>query len=461
MLLPVGISYNKNREKTISVENVINLQPEVTFGGRQPVALITTPGLDVFATPSTTTNAVGRAIIFVRGKYYAVIGRRLYKIDPTTGDFFDLGAIDGTGICGMSASQTEIHIAVLGTGYFFNIGTEVLLPISDLDYPQGKTSAFQNGRFVTEDPTAGTGGRFFFSELLDANDWSALDFATAERKTDDTIAVASFGDTLLVCGTGSIEFWSADALGFIPVGGGLLPYGLSAIRSITQISNSLYFLDSNGQVRSLRGYQAQVISTPAVEEALDNDPDAEAFSYVFEGKEILEISTSSITLCYDMTSSQMIGKPIWFEKQTIKSQKAIRHRARGFAQNTGQMLVLSFDDGSVYEITRDVIPDVREFTIMPPVNDGVKDWNILDEVELLGRTGTGAIPDVDPQVIMSISRNNGFVFGEQDWNGLGTVGDYAKRVRWRRLGRFQQMAIKFRQTDPYDWTILGVRIRGR
>jgi len=130
MLLPVGLTYNENRERTVSVESLTNMQPEVTVGGRQQVALLTCPGLTEFA--DSLLSGVGRGIIAVSGNIYAVIGSALVKIQ-SNGTVTNLGLIDGSGPVRMSASSVEIHIAVFDTGYIFNISSETLTQITDVD----------------------------------------------------------------------------------------------------------------------------------------------------------------------------------------------------------------------------------------------------------------------------------------------------------------------------------------
>jgi hypothetical protein len=451
LLLPV--TYNANRERTLSVESLTNLQPEITYGGRQPVALITCPGLKQFAASLTGS---GRGLIEVRGIAYAVIGLALYRISES-GILTKVGDVYGSGSVTMSQSGNQIHIATNAGGYIADLGALTITSISDPDYPNGKTTTFINGRFVNDDPSPGIGGRFYYSGLLDGSVWDALDFDTAERKSDDAVAVRAYGETLIVFGTRSVEFWQGVADGFLPIPGALLPIGLGARYSVAEASGLVFFLDSEGQVRQMQGYQTQVVSTPAVNALIDSDADAEATAYVYEGRTIYEISTATDTVCYDATTSTQIGKPVWFKRSTAGG----RHKLRGSCFAYGKVLTLGYDDGRVYELSREVIPDVRELVIQVPVDDDSRAWRILDEVELIGRTGTGAIPDVDPQVMLRVSRDNGYTYGEEKWAGLGTVGQYAKRVRWRRFGRAQQMAMKFRQTDPYDWTITGVRLRGR
>lgn len=452
LLLPV--TYNVNRERTISVESLTNMQPEVTYGGRSQVALVSSPGLSQFSEASNP--GIGRGIIEVRGTAYAVIGSYLYRIN-SDGTATEVGSVFGSGAVEMSSSGTEIHIAASASGYIYNIDTATMTTITDADYPNGKTSAFLNGRFITDDPTPGVSGRFYYSDLLDASVWDPLNFDTAERKSDDALAVWSYGESLIIFGTRSVEFWQGVADGFLPVPGALLPIGLGARYSVAEAAGSVFFLDNEGQVREMRGYQTAIVSTPAVNALIAADSDAEATAYVFEGRTVYEISTSAATICYDATTSALIGKPVWFKRSTNDG----RHKLKGTCFAYGKVLTLGYDDGKVYELTRDAMPDVREFTVQVPVDDDARRWLILDEVELIGRTGTGAIPDVDPKVMLRVSRDNGYTYGEEKWAGLGTVGQYDKRVRWRRFGRAQQMAMKFRMTDQYDWTVTGVRLRGR
>lgn len=455
MLIPAAITYNANREKMADVQDVVNMQPEFTYGGRQPVAMVTCPGLGSFSA-ATGTASEGRGAIAVNGALYAVIGSSLYKFTDA-GVATNLGSIDGSGICGMSASLTEIHISVFDTGFIFDIGAETITKITAAGYPEGYTTCFIGGRFVTEDPTPGTAGRFYYSGLLDGSTWNELDFATAERKTDDALAVWSTAESLLVFGTRSIEFWVPTASGFDPVTNAVLPYGLLSRWSIAEAAGAIFFLDSNGQVRVMSGYNSQVVSTTAVEALIGMSETAEGCAYVFDGKVIYELSTASATICYDLTTSQQVGKPMWFQKRASESRWTGRHCV--FAHD--KLLQLGYADKNVYELSRTTIPDEREFTVMIPVDDDARRWSRLDEIELICRTGTGAIPDTDPQVMLRLSRDNGYVKDEEKWEGVGTIGKYAERVRWRRFGRFLQASMTFRMTDAYDWTVFGVRLRGR
>lgn len=451
MLVPVGLAFNGHPEQTVSVENLVNLQPEFTHGGRQQVALRSCPGLTAFATVDLNATE-GRGMVVVRGVLYCVVGRYLYKVasDATVTQY---GRIDGTGMVGMSDNGEIIHITTGGKDYLFDVNTEALTVPSRTVY--GYTTAYLNGRFYSEDPDATDQGRFYFSDI-DGTGWADLDFATAEQKTDDALAVFAHKGALIVFGTRSTEFWGSDADGPVPVVGAYLNVGIAGRRAVASADEVVGFLASDGSFRLLQGYNSQRVSTTAVEVQLDTDPDAEVLAYIEQGHTVFEVSTASVTLCYDYTQSQLLGKPVWFEKQSDSG----RHIARGCVQCYGKLLVLSTTDGKVYEMSRSVYPDVREFTLPHFSDDANRTWHVLDELELVQRTGTGAIADGTSQVMMRASRDGGKTWGEERWANEGTVGRYDSRVRWRRLGRYRQVAAKFRKTDQTEWTILGVFARG-
>lgn len=451
MLLPVGLSYNEHPERTVSVESLLNMQPEFTFGGRAQVILRSCPGLREFSAGNVNAEE-GRGLIACAGTLYAVLGKYLYSIDAS-GAATQIDRIDGSGMVGMSENGQLIHITCGTKEYLYDVFDQTLTVPSKTAY--GYTTAYLNGRFQTEDSDATDQGRFYYSDVNGAN-WQDIDFATAEQKTDDAIALFAHKGILWVMGTGSCEPWGSDASGPIAIPGAFVNVGIAGRRAVAAADEYMGFLASDGSFRIVQGYNAQRVSTPAVEQALGSDESAECLAYVEQGHTVFEVSTASLTLCYDLTESQRIGRQVWFKKSTSDG----RHASRGCVYCYGKLLTLSPSDGSVYELTRDVYPDVREF-VMPHLSEDVdRRWQVLDEIELVQRAGTGSIPDGASQVMGRLSRDGGYSWGEERWADEGTVGRYGTRVRWRRLGRFRQLAMRFRKTDQTEWTVLGVHIRG-
>jgi hypothetical protein len=451
MLLPVGLSYNAHPERFVSVESLVNLQPEFSNGGRQQVILRSCPDLSEFSAGDVDATE-GRGIVVVRGIVYAVLGRYLYRI-ASDGTATQIDRIDGTGIVGMQDNGDLIHITTGAKDYLYNIDTGALTTPSKTAY--GYTNAYLNGRFLSEDPDATDQGRFYYSGI-DGTTWLDVDFATAEQKTDDCIRVYAFKGTLIPFGTRATEFWGMDGDGPVPVVGAFLNVGIAGRWAVGDADEVVGFLASDGSFRIMQGYNAQRVSTPAVESALGADEDAEVLAYIEQGHTVFQVSTATTTLCYDLTESQRIGKQVWFKRETAAS----RHKARFCVQAYGKLLTLAYDDGKVYELTRSAIPAVQEFTLPHFANDQERQWSTLDEIELIQRTGTGAAPDAEPQVMMRVSRDNGETWGEERWASEGVDGRYGTRVRWRRMGRFRQITARFRKTDQTEWVIAGVFARG-
>lgn len=455
MLIPLAYKYGKHPEKMVSVENALNMQPEYAQDGRAELILRSCPGLTQFSA-GNANGSEGRGMAFANDTLYAVLGTRLYGIS-SAGVATDLGRVDGSGRVGIAANSDEIVIATGIDNYRYVFSTSTLSTISGA--PSGRSVAFSNGRFVIEDPeaTGATAGRFYWSDLMDGSTWNALNFATAEQKPDRTLAVMAYGSVLIVFGEASIEYWQGDASGFVPLTGSTQPIGIAGRFCAAQADTYVCFLASDGSVRLINGYQTVRLSTPAVEASLSADSATEASAYTEQGHTVFEFSTATQTLCYDVTMSQALGRPIWFEKQTSDS----RHKASGYIYAYQKNLAIADDDGKVYELTRDVYPAVRQFTTATVADDQNRKWWMIDEIELICRTGSGGIPSDDPQVMLTVSRDNGYTWGEERWAGLGTIGNYGKRIRWRRFGRFQQAAFRFRLTDQVDWTVMGIHARGR
>ncbi len=62
--------------------------------------------------------------------------------------------------------------------------------------------------------------------------------------------------------------------------------------------------------------------------------------------------------------------------------------------------------------------------------------------------GTTSGQGVNPQIGLSVSRDNGKTWGAQMWKTAGAIGQYLTQVEWRRLGSTKQATFKLSLTDP-------------
>jgi hypothetical protein len=76
-------------------------------------------------------------------------------------------------------------------------------------------------------------------------------------------------------------------------------------------------------------------------------------------------------------------------------------------------------------------------------------------------TAYPAAPGYDPQAMLRWSDDGGHTWSNEHWAGMGKIGEYYKRVFWRRLG----MTLKLRDrvyevsgTDPVKVAIMGAEL---
>lgn len=471
MQFPVGLTFRAHRERMVGVENVINMQPEATPGGRTQYVLRSCPDLGPFV--SLGGDKPVRGMIEVRGLLYVVAGPVLCRVNADRSvDQFTY--IDGSGPVGISTNGTQVHIAAGDAGFIFNVETEALDPITDPAYPTAFTSAFVAGRFVVED--ADSQGRFNWSDLYDGTAWNGLDFATAELLPDPVVAVYGRGQTVTVFGSQTVEFWRPSSEGFSPVTGSGQRMGIRSRASLAETDNVIFYQASDGSVRAMSGYQPMRISTPPVEAVISEWSDAEAFCYALDGHSVYQISSPSNdrTLCYDLTESERLGAPIWFERRSGVGQNETRHRARFAAVCFGKTLVGDALTGVVWELSSSFSPQFAEF-YTPAITDPQSHRRlIMDRLELLCRTGQTAIVEEagwnelwgllwgggtlrqEPNCMLRTSKNNGYEWGEGKWLLMGSDGESHKRLVWRRLGQFRQLDLHFRITQKVPFTVLGM-----
>lgn len=471
MQLPIALTFNAGLDPTVSVENVVNMQPESSPHARSGYVLRSCPDLGPFK--GLGSEKAVRGMIEVRGLLYVLAGPVLFRINSNlTVDQFTY--VDGYGPVGMSTNGTQIHMAAGDAGFIFNVESEVLEPITDNAYPKAYTSAFVAGRFVVED--AGSQGKFFWSALYDGLSWNGLDFGTAELLPDPVVAVYGRGQSVAVFGSQTVEYWRASAAGFSPIPGSGQRMGLRSRTSVAETDNVIFYHASDGSFRAMSGYQPLRISTPDIESVTSEWTDTEAFCYALDGHAVYQVSSPEYdrTFCYDLTESQKLGQPVWFERRSGVGQTETRHRARFSAICFGKTLVGDAQAGVVWELHKDQPPQFAEF-ITPHVEDKESHRRLrLDKLELQGRTGQTAYPytagwgelwsllwgggtmTIEPKCMLKVSRDNGFQWGEGKWRRMGNDGEFDLRLVWRRLGQGRQFAFRFRITQPVPFIVYRV-----
>lgn len=63
-------------------------------------------------------------------------------------------------------------------------------------------------------------------------------------------------------------------------------------------------------------------------------------------------------------------------------------------------------------------------------------------------------PGRDPEIMMQMSNDGGFTYGNEHRESLGKIGEYKKRVHFHSLGQSRDKIFRFTMTDPIPFTMI-------
>lgn len=426
------------------------------------VAVIGTPGLTQVGFTGTGPS---RVIYAGTNVCYSVTGTSFtaFTLDPpasvTAGVFGNV-----TTPISMSDNSIEM-VAVDGANMYvftYNALSTSHVKVLSAGFPYGaKTIAFLGGYFIVEH--RGT-NQFNISGSYNAISWNALDFASAEQTPDFVDAVDVDHGLLILFGLKHIEFWYLSGgldFPFSPIQSATQEYGLAATFSRAHVANTIAFLARNPQgtvqVRWFQGYNAQVISTPDIDQIIngfDTVDDAEALSYVVNGHEMYQLTfpTENRSFLFDCTTQ------IWSEAQT-GTDLVGRHVGRFSALFQGQTLITDYANGNTYAVDPLAYTD-NGATIkrLLQTRHTIEDGNVIgiDEIYLDMETGVGLDTGQgsDPQIMLQVSKDGGRTWGAERWVSFGMGGQYlGPRATWRRIGSARDLTLRFALTDPVKFVV--------
>ena len=422
MRLRIASKTAQGRSKNLTAERLINLYPETApAGASSEFELRNTPGLVL-----DRTLGVGpiRGIGKHKGQYYAVSGSELYRFDGLRlSDGFS-----GSGPVQFESNGNEMLICETSTNRLsYTTGTD-FARLSET----ASSITYMDGYFICTRPNS---GQFFISRLYSVQ-FDALDFASAETKTDNAVRVLADHRELWVFGEDTAEIWVNQGTTDFPFGrvdGAINEKGCSAPFSAVQIDNSVIWLDKDGIVRRADGYTPLRISTHAIETAIreGNVAGATAFSYVQEGHEFYCLTVpASGTFVFDAATGQ------WHER---KSFELPTWRVSCASQAGLDWYAGDDVNGNIYRLDVTSYQENGEFLIgemiFPPItNDGARFR--LYNLELDLDTGLGA-----SNAMLSTSRD-GLNWSSEQWRSLGAEGERLTRPQWKRLGQYRDCHIK-------------------
>ena len=477
---------------------MVNLFPEIVpEGGKEAAFLQRCAGLRYVAT-------VGQGPI--RGMWrfgdylYVASGGELYRVDTNYNSTF-LGYINGSGPVSMSDNGTQLFVACNPSAFIYNASTGVFEQITDPDFPGAVTVGYLDGYFVFNQPDS---QRFWVTSLNDGTQIDPLDFASAEGNPDGIVALNVNHREVWLFGTSSIEVWYNAGLADFPLArleGAFMELGCLAPYSVAKLDNSVFWLGAdargNGIVYRNNGYNGQRISTHAVEWQIQSYNvlnDAVGYSYQQDGHSyyVLTFPTANATWVYDVATNA------WHERAGWDGVRFVRHRSNCQANFNGEILVGDWLLGLVYAFDPTVYSDnnqvqrwLRSWRALPPGQNNLRrtaqhtlqldcesgvglldaetflllteddNFLITEDGNYIAATNGASLQGVDPQVMLRWSDDGGHTWSNEHWASMGKIGEYYRRVFWRRLG----MTLKLRDrvyevsgTDPVKIAIMGAEV---
>jgi hypothetical protein len=481
---------------------MVNLFPEIIpEGGKEPAFLNRAPGLRKLL---TVGNGPIRGLWSLNGNMYVVSGSALYRVSSAYVATY-VGVIGGSGPVSMSDNGTQLFIAVNPQGYIYNSSTNTLAAITDPDFAGAVTVAYLDGYFVFNEPNS---QKIWVTSLLDGTSIDPLDFASAEGSPDGVVGIIADHRELWVFGTNSVEVWYNSGNADFPLSriqGAFNELGCAAPYSIAKMDNGLFWLgkDARGQgiVYRANGYTGQRISTHAVEwqiQQYGNLSDAIGYTYQQDGHSfyVLIFPQANTTWVYDVATQA------WHERAGWSNGHFTRHRSNCQVFFNSEVIVGDYENGNIYAFDLEDYSDndsvqrwLRSWRALPTGQNNLKrtaqhslqldcesgvglDGNDVVETiylttesseKLLAESGDfltaeqqqPAVQGANPQVMLRWSDDGGHTWSNEHWAALGKIGQYGKRVIWRRLGmtmKLRDRVYELSGTDPVKIAIVGAEL---
>jgi hypothetical protein len=448
--LPVH-SYSLNARSAAS-SRLVNVYAEAgPQGGKAPVILRTVPGI----LAHRTYEGGARGIHACKIGLFVVAGTTLYRLTDT-GQFV-VGTIPGALPVQMADNGISLVLVTERTAYVSDGLTVSALPIAGR---QPMSPVFIDNYIVMID--AGS-GRFFSSDLFDAENYDPLDFATAEASPDDLIATAVDHRQVVLFGRQTTELWyNAGSAGFPfeRVPGGVIELGALSRDGAAKIDNTVFWLASDRTLRRLNGTTPLRVSSHGVEEKWRDYArvdDAQCFAFTTMGHLCVAVRFPSAAACwiYDASTNE------WHERESYlglpwRVSAAVEWNGTTYVQDaaSGSVGIL---DGETFTEWGDTLR--AEWTYTGAWVGGPRVFH--HELEMGVETGVGISSGQgdNPMVSLHLSNDGGRTYSTITTKEIGRQGEYRKRVRWHRLGSASHRVYKASFSDPVPLTVWDTRIR--
>lgn len=438
----------------------------------------TTTGLGLFSSASNTFVALGASITII-GNYTQKSNTIPYiKLDT----LHVTGQIQGEPITTYTRKYEQIgiiedlnnyvdiaddgdHLFLLhsnGKGYYVEQNSDGKLEFKEVqddnnagyEYQKLKSVCYLAGRFVGVDYTAGT---IRWTEVLNPNGWSTLNYIQSETSINELTAIRSNTREAWVFSPKNIEVYtptgSADSpSAFARVSGAYIDKGCKYKNCIAMNQNMFYWVSTDNCIYRNNGYNAEKISTVALENEIMNYGDQEDILgqiYTQAGHTfyVVKFKTSKKTWCYDITTG------LWHERES------------GDSEWKGDLIISAWNHTYVSDKDKSILYDLdlnagtdngevikREFVFPTIKNEELRIFHRRLEIDM--DTGFSN----NENLFLQYSDDGGYTWSNEYWVNLGEKAEYNKKLEWRRLGSAITRIYKVKMSTQNRVNIIGAYI---
>lgn len=476
--LPFADGFYQSESSPLLDKRVVNLYPAIPEADAPTKkSLFHTSGIDEVSNAGSKSS---RGVFkFSDGIIYRVIGNTLYSFDAGN-NRTSRGTITGTS--DVSMDSNGINIAIVdptGDSYFFTPSSNTL-ELSDsaafLGFGQATSVTFKDGFY------AYTTDRVFFASsaktVNDGKTFNSLDFADAEISPDLIIKGWNDHNQLYIMGDHLTEVYrTIITTGFVfeRIDGAMIPKGCAARNCVVSFDGSFLFLgggqDERPTIYRAVGSSVERISTKAIDRVIHGYSDdviseARMFSYAEDGNYFAVLTIGDNTFVYNHEVTKLTGIPSWHERQTGVTNAVgfQRWRAIHGIEAFGKIQVADDRSGLVGNLNKDTFKEYgntieRFFSTKPFQDKG--NYMFSKQIELYMRVGVGNADVENPVIRMDYSDDGSNTFKNEIPKSMGKVGEYKKRVKWKRLGRIPNTrTMRWKTTEPVPVDIYGLFANG-
>lgn len=438
-LLTLPTDYERTRGDLPELP-LINMFPEDSIGEGKVIlqsrsGLVASQEYSVYPVRGMYTEAGA-----FNGDTFSVLGTVLYRGTNV------LGTIDGDGPVSMDSYSDYLFVCA-GASIWLYDGTT----LTTVDFPDGasvrKVLVAQSRLIAIEDSTQ----RIYWSEPLETT-IPDLNFAEAENSPDRLLDMLYIGDSLILFGEATVEFWmvGADAdIPFVPLTGRVYSRGIISTAACTKAAATFAWITEAGQVCLTE--PTNIISSTELELRISTSSVVKTWLFNMDQTEHMAVTIDTETWCVNPLNPsrwfkfESYGYPNWEPHCYSDGVFGSSHRGR-------------FLEWATTFIDPDDQPLERRFRAWLPSNTVS---SVVSNIVI--RTNSGETPYLDgvnanPLVEMRSSRDGGKLWSNWRSISLGAQGYYRKIVTWLSCGIFSYPGamFEFRVTDPVPFRVSSV-----